>query len=511
MIRRKAIFSTGSAALVLAATAPVASVWADTPAPGDVSAQVDTLKAQVAELKAANQQMQQQVNSLTNANDQAWLDERRAEEVKALVKEVLSDADTRASLAESEVTAGHNNKGFFLASEDGTFFLNIWGQLQARYIVDSHHGPNPAGTANSAFVDTHEDGFQLRRAKIGFEGFVGNPKIDYRILLSADRDLGVINLEDAWLRYSVMDNLKIFAGQFQDVIGHEQMESSKRMMAVERTAVVNILLGGDDFTQGAGAEWTVCDYVKLSGTVNDGINSGLAGPVPTGGTGFQNTGNDFNHDSTDIAFSGRVDAKLLGDWENAGSPVGNAPEIESWSDTPTTLLLGAGVHYELGSSNDRQTTATLASTGPYDDFILWTVDGMLKTNGLGIAGAFYGEHIDAASGNPASRGNENNWAATVQVAYQVIPDKLEPYIQYEWMQVDESIPANDHHLNILTGGANYFFKKHALKLTGDVSYLFNNLNSGNALNAGLTGVGLTPDIAGKDGQIVGRVQVQLLF
>jgi hypothetical protein len=144
------------------------------------------LKAQVAELKAANQQMQQQVSQITNANDQAWLDERRAEEVKALVKEVLSDADTRASLAESGMTAGHNGTNFFLASEDGTFLLKIWGQLQLRYIA------NFRDTNTGTSTDANEDGFQIRRAKIGFEGFIGNPKLEYRILFAPNRDTSAV-------------------------------------------------------------------------------------------------------------------------------------------------------------------------------------------------------------------------------------------------------------------------------------------------------------------------------
>ena len=50
------------------------------------------LKDTVAELKAAS--------------DDDWLTERRAQEIRGLVEDVLADADTRASLLQDGMTAG---------------------------------------------------------------------------------------------------------------------------------------------------------------------------------------------------------------------------------------------------------------------------------------------------------------------------------------------------------------------------------------------------------------------
>ncbi len=63
-----------------------------------------------------------------------WLNERRAEEVKGLIIEVLSDADMRASLMNDGTVTGHDGSGFFIKSADGAFALYLGGQIDFRYI-----------------------------------------------------------------------------------------------------------------------------------------------------------------------------------------------------------------------------------------------------------------------------------------------------------------------------------------------------------------------------------------
>ena len=191
-----------------------------------------------------------------------------------------------------------------------------------------------------------------------------------------------------------------------------------------------------------------------------------------------------------------------------GCPAAEGAEVSAWSDTPFTAVVGAAVHYEIGENGDRNTSATTSQTGPYDNFLAWTVDGQIKCHGLGLAGAFYGWHFDAADGN--STGDTNNYAATVQVAYQVIPDKFEPFVEYEWIRVDDAI-TDDNNLNIVTAGFNYYFKKHNLKITADAVLALNNINTGNTMGIGLTGLGILTDRPGEDHQVAGRIQLQLLF
>src|SRR5262245_40298542 len=91
--------------------------------------------ATVSELRSIVTALQQQVDELKAANDDNWLTEQRADEIRGLVQDVIADADTRASLLQSGVMAGWD-KGFFISSADGNWRLNIGGQIQIRYVYN---------------------------------------------------------------------------------------------------------------------------------------------------------------------------------------------------------------------------------------------------------------------------------------------------------------------------------------------------------------------------------------
>jgi len=113
----------GSAALAL-----TSGSFADTTA----EANNNDLKAEVAELKAQMAQMRAQQND-------AWLTEQRADEIRGLVQDVLADADMRASLLSQGMSAGYDD-GFVLSSADGNFLLRINGQLQTRWVYNNADG-----------------------------------------------------------------------------------------------------------------------------------------------------------------------------------------------------------------------------------------------------------------------------------------------------------------------------------------------------------------------------------
>ncbi len=448
----------------------------------DVQAELKALRAQVSHLEE-------------RLNDSA-LDEKRTEQVKALVKEVLSDADTRASFAEGGATAGYNGKNFFLASEDGKFLLKFAGQIDVRYTINSRDNQGrSAPAANDGLVS----GFNVRRTKLSFDGYIGDPKVEYRILLDANRDTGGIDLQEASIAYSPLDNLRLIAGRFADRFAREQMITSKFTLAAERSAVETIYGAADGSTEGVGADWTATKDLKVYFTFNDGFASGTQGGV---GPGFLNTGNDFANDSTDFAVTGRVDYKLAGDWAETLEPV-------AWSSSPFSAFIGAAAHYEVGSTGDRQASATTPTTGPYDDFVIYTLDTLVKYEGLTFMGAAYGWHFDNAAGN-ANGPSSDNYALTGQLGYAVIPDKFVPFVRWEYLAFDKSYTA-DNYVNILTVGATYFFNKHNLKLTADVLWTPDTITASGTVGTALSGVGLLNDAAGKKNQTAARVQLQLLF
>jgi hypothetical protein len=86
----------------------------------------ESLRNEIASLRAEIATLRQ---------DDNWLNEQRADEIRGLVQDVLADADTRSSLMANGLTAGYDN-GFMLGSEDGNFKLKINGRCRFASISD---------------------------------------------------------------------------------------------------------------------------------------------------------------------------------------------------------------------------------------------------------------------------------------------------------------------------------------------------------------------------------------
>lgn len=454
--------------------------------------------ADVAAMRAELNALRSEVTALRGEASQHWLNERRAEEVKALVREVLSDADTRASLADDGMTAGHNGRSFFLASSDGAFLMNIKGQVQIRYLASLRDDSEGAATDPD---DDDETGFQIRRARLVFEGHIGSPKIEYGLQITANRDTIALEVEKAYAAYAFTDTFRVGVGRFKDNFLREESISDGRQLAVERSLLNNIFT--TNYAEGVYAEWAATEMVRLFFSVNDGSRSGDPGGTSTG---FLNTGNDFHNDSTDVALTARADFKLAGDWKQAD-------DFSAWSGEALGVFAGAAVHYELAETGDDQASGTTGVTGPYDDFVTYTLDALADWRGLAVYAAFIGQHINAADGN--ANGDLDNFGALVQAGFMVIPDKIEPFARYEWIGIDDEVADDD--LNIVTIGANYYLKKHAAKFTLDAMWVMDPVTNANVLGfsggagTGLTGIGVLADDADEEDQIVLRASFQLLF
>jgi len=419
------------------------------------SSELAALKARVAELEAKQ--------------NESWLNQRRAEEVKTLISEVLADADTRASLQEGGMTAGHNGN-FFLASEDGTFLMEIDGQIQFRWIWNNQEDAS----------DEDISGFQLRRTKLGFSGHVGSPKIEYKLVLAVDRDNdgdggGNVFMEDVVVSYKIMDGLKIKAGKFKLPFARQELISSKRQLAVDRS------LATEAFTLNRAEQIQLAyaaDMFKIAAAFSDGANSGHS---------------DFDATGSEIALTARVDVKIMGEW-------GQAKDVVAWQGEDTAVFVGAAVHYETGD----------ASMGFFADSFLWTVDGQVEVAGFSALGAVYGNHVDFDAG-----GDQDDFGFVVEGGYMVIPDKLQPFVRYDYIDADN---AGADEVHAVTLGANWFIRKHKAKFTLDGVWILEYDGTagptvgGAAANDGQfsSGLGLR-DLVQDESQFAVRAQFQLLF
>ena len=92
------------------------------------------------------------------------------DEVRAMVAEMMSDAETRSTLLQGGATSGYD-RNFFLASADNKYRLNISGFTQIRYTANYSDSVDE-GTGND-----YRGGFNLRRTVVGFNGNAGSENL----------------------------------------------------------------------------------------------------------------------------------------------------------------------------------------------------------------------------------------------------------------------------------------------------------------------------------------------
>ncbi len=549
-----------------------ASAQAEQSADQQVQAELKALKAEIAELKAQQ--------------NESWLNERRAEEVKTLVRDVLSDAETRSSLMDSAVTAGHNGENFFISSEDGAFLFVPSGYVQTRYVAnfrdDTTDDPSltnaPVGAGIIGSDDDGTDGFSLRRAKFQGHGHIFGPQLRYYFSLAQGDDgrdgRRSTIFEDYYVEYDLGDDigmpgLSIRGGRFRQPFLRENIIDASQQMAVERSLVNEVynvdrseaimlaykqdmwraMLSFSNGTDGDGSEFDndggglgssgvfVANDENGNATVDAGETVGF---VPLGGfVGAAGAGA-----GVDFALTARVDVKLMGEWDQWD-------DFQAWDGEPMAVFFGAALHYEelqtgFGSEplvpggvafdpagNGFATGDDLIIGDAYDGInnsvLSWTVDASVEYQRLGAYVAGYGQHLIESDDLDTSAGfqafgvpatidapNWNNYGLQIMAGYQVIPNELEPFIRYERIMLDEDLVVleDTEDLNIITFGVNWYGHKHDSKLTVDVTVALDPVNEGFLLGSvasGLDSLGLQQDAYGEDGQVALRAQYQLRF
>jgi hypothetical protein len=408
------------------------------------------------------------------ANDgEHWLTEQRATQIRSLVQDVLADADTRASLLQDGMVAGYD-KGFFLASSDGNFRLKVSGQLQVRYVYNFRDTGDEAGT------DDHRQGFEIRRAKLAFEGHVIDPSWSYQIGGGFERDGGAFVLEDAFVNKDLDGGWDLQFGQFKSSFMREENVSSKRQLAVERSLLNEEF--NQDRSQGVQLGWTG-DNFRFKAMYHDGFFPSSLG---TDNTGWQVEDTEWG------AITGRVEWLNTGDWKAAFD------DFQGWRDSELQILVGGAASYqrsEFGTGNNLP--APDFNNNEVDQFTA-TADVGVKGNGFGVFGAVVYRMLDPNAGDSIDQ-----FGLMIQGSL-FFTDDLEGFARYEWADADIS-GVDD--LNVLTVGANKYWAKHSLKWQNDIGFSFDPV----AAIWASSSAGWLADPTDEDGQVVFRSQFQLLF
>ncbi|MEY3144047.1 MAG: hypothetical protein RLY21_2540 [Planctomycetota bacterium] len=459
--------------------------------------------------------------------DGDWLTEQRAQEIRAIVTDVLADSVARESLAADGATAGYDkSKGFFLASADGNYTLGMKGDVQIRWAYNSRDIGSAPAAQGSPSNSTADDawGFELRRVRLTFFGNVIDPTWDYEIKFAFNRNATASNngfLDEAFVTKDLGQGWSLRAGQFKVPFLREELVTSTAQLAVERS-LVNDFFSAQK-AQGLRLGWQN-EQFKVEGYYGDAIRANGASPyaITTGGIGALNAGaaqgvptsqnTSFNGVPTDYAFAARAEWKPLGEWKQFR-------DMQSYRGEGQGVLLGVAGYAE-------QVDPVPATNGATPDVVLSaTADASFDFGGASIFAYGVYRNVTLQSAQAVRGGGTNDeinqWGAVFQGGY-FVADDVEVFARYEIGDSDDdqyrtqatSLLASGQDLSVVTVGMNWWIagvKNKQVKWTTDFGYSFEPV-----VDFAASGANYLPDYTASggetnDGQWVVRSQFQFMF
>ncbi len=401
------------------------------------------------ELRRRVEEMQRSLDRLAVDQSKRWMNDRRAAEIRRLITDVLNDVDQRTSLLQTDATAGYDD-GFFLTSADGGFKLQVSGYIQQRYVL-SHQ--------KDGSDDNTRSGFEVRRAKISVDGELPGPRVSFSTLLASNRRTGDFELQNAYIKTQPMEDLQIRVGRFRSPLLREEAVSSKRQLLAERSLIARTFR--QERAPGLATTYET-DTMRLNAA-------------------FMDSSTELLGDQNWLA-TARLELLLEGSWKRL-------KDFTSFPDDEPAAEVGAGVLYMEEDRNDlSDENASL---------LRWTADVSIEFGGANLFAAIVGNHIDV-EGEPF-----RDQLGVVAQGGLFVTDELEVFGQYLWGEAD----GEAEELSVAAIGVNYYWHEHNLKWTTDLAYGFNEVGDLWASS----GAGWRADREGEEGQIVLRLQLQLLF
>jgi hypothetical protein len=509
--------------------------------------------------------LEKAVSDLMREKGESWLTQERSNEIRAVVQDVLNDADTRASLQTSAATSGYKD-GFFIASPDGNFKLVINGENQVRWsynwlsdramansVNTLNFPPQPQPNFNQSGIAKAAYGFELRRVKLGFSGHVIDPGWQYSLTLAYQQYFGSnldpvgaangsnstsgsladgggvtggdnfgsgFSLENAYLARDLGAGFSVKFGQFKSPFLREWLVSSRSQLAIERSITTTLFSTG--WTQGIELDWSN-DSLRAMISYNDGANNANIGSI-SGTNVFAVTGDNLGVGFAQWAFTGRGEWKPFGSWQQFN-------DFSSMRGEASGLLLGAAINWQRGGQQDVGNTSTIVTPGSGNaeaTFLTWTVDATWE---LGGASLFAAWAMNTAYTVPLGNNSINTYGTIVQGGYFVSND-VELFARWEWMST-ASTPDNSpqsvntpsgENINFLgaynsfvnnigTVGFNWYIGgARGLKFTSDFGVSWKPLIFQTGLfGDNIAGAEYREEGVGGGGQLVARTQLQLLF
>ncbi len=400
-----------------------------------------------------------------------------ADEVRAIVADMLSDADTRSSLLQGGGSAGWDD-GFFIESGDGSFRLNVGAMIQFRYVAsfrDDGDGPG----AGAGGEDDFDADFQNRYTRLSFSGTLFDDWF-YKVQTNfSDMNGGFSNLEDAYAGYKFEDGAgSVSWGQGKTPLTREELVDEGHQLAIDSSLVNEYFNGGR--TQGVVYGW---DSDEFRGTI--GLTDGFRqANSDLGSAGFG---------QSDFALTARGEFLISGNWDQF-------EDFTSANGSEEGFMIGAAVHFQTGPGD------VVASDA---DILVYTVDASYEADGWNLFAAFVGSNVDP---DAAGSVDSDDYGIVLQGGVY-LNDDTELYGRYSQIFFDDNTlaPGSEDTNSEWVVGVNHYLHGHAAKLSLDFVYYGEESVFGGSLGsaAGNTNIGRLGD--DDEGEFAVRAQMQLMF
>ena len=497
-------------------------------------ATLEALLQRIDSLERKNKSLDTQVADLKALEGEKWLSEERAGQIRSVVEDVLADSESRASLRQDAMTAGWND-GFFLASPDGRFKLEVGGFVQPAFMWSSINPQEDATNATATDQLDNRYGFGSGGFnELIFKGHVFSPAIQFMVktnfvfnqavgLSQSDpandvqgSQSGQLQLLDAWARINFSDNWSIRFGQYRLPYAREQLVVDQYQMAVSRSIVSRNY--GLWYSQGMELQFQG-DDIRWNFSVDNGATDNVLGS-DLKAVGSEPLNNPWYSQQSSYSINSRMEWKPFGAWsefDSFTSPVGEQ----------AGLLLGVAFHTQATQPLS-STNTDINQDSPSNTWNSITTDAQWNFGGASIFVSAYYNNINSekfyTARNlqpltiPGGLGSVNAYGFTFQPALYIDP-KVEIFSRYEYAQwtssntsdLNQANPQslktflNQGALSIMTVGLNWYLDGQDLKWTTDLG-----MTVGSEVGASYIDTASGWRASGQ-GEFVFRTRLQLIF
>lgn len=344
-------------------------------------------------------------------------------------------------------------KGLGITSADSIFQLNIRFRMQNRVTYYEYEDDNKPAEIEG----------MIRRLRLRFDGYVGDPRFLYAIQLSfAPNDVGYVNpgenvniIRDAMIFYRPNANWTYGFGQTKLPGNRQRVNSSGALQLTDRS--INNARFNIDRDFGFQINYNNLDTNKLSYAIRGAISSGE-------GRNWTKT------KDTGLAYTGKVEFYPFGSFKKDGTNFEGAIIRE---DSPK-LYLSAVYH----KNNQAVRTGGQYGEDLYQPRNLQNIFGDLvfKYQNWAFMVAYMNRTTTNSSYltyDPADPSKFNFVFGGQGMDYQlsyIFKDNYELIARYSWQTVNKQIQLYEPNAKQYSVGVNKYIWEHAFKLQAEVSY-----------------------------------------